>query len=186
MKICSKCKISKTEEDFYNRGTGIKRNDCKNCSNKCKQQYYINNKEKIKRKVKKWAQSNKEQRKEVQKKYNNTIKGRLIKTMKAAHSRAKINNLTYNLDTDFLLELWVKQNGKCALTKIEFELINKTNFISNPFAPSIDKINPKQGYTKNNVRLVCVAVNYALNEFGEEIFKQICQAYLNQSINNVG
>jgi hypothetical protein len=52
---------------------------------------------------------------------------------------------------------------------------------TNPFAPSIDRINPSIGYTKDNIRLVCASVNFALNEFGEDIFRKICKAYLSLS-----
>lgn len=39
--------------------------------------------------------------------------------------------------------------------------------------PSIDRIDTTRGYTPDNVRLVCAAVNLALNQFGEGIFFRI-------------
>lgn len=98
--------------------------------------------------------------------------------MKSAQSRAIKYKHTFCLDSEFLLEMWNKQDAKCALTKFPFEFDNKTIYGANPFAPSIDRIDSTKGYEKDNVRLVCVAVNYALNEFGEEIFRKICQSYL--------
>lgn len=100
--------------------------------------------------------------------------------MKAAQSRSKKYHHTFDLNSEFLLELWNKQEAKCALTKLQFEFENTTKYEANPFAPSIDRIDSAGGYTKDNVRLVCVAVNYALNEFGEGVFKQICEAYLRE------
>jgi hypothetical protein len=47
-----------------------------------------------------------------------------------------------------------------------------------PFSPSLDKIDPKKGYTKDNVRLVITAINLALNNFGEELVAKVAQAYL--------
>lgn len=91
----------------------------------------------------------------------------------------KKKKIEFELSTDFIVEMWEKQNGKCALTQIEFLIPQeRTGGKASPFAPSIDRIDSSKGYEKDNVRLVCVAVNYALNEFGEEIFKQICKAYL--------
>lgn len=73
------------------------------------------------------------------------------------------------------------QNKICSQCKIPFEF-NKTNFIRRPFAPSIDRINAKLGYTKDNVRLVCTIVNMVLNEFGDNIFDKMCRAYVENTL----
>ncbi len=51
-----------------------------------------------------------------------------------------------------------------------------TNSYRAPFAPSIDRINSEKGYTDGNVRLVCVAVNWALSDWGIEVFEKICSS----------
>jgi hypothetical protein len=71
--------------------------------------------------------------------------------------------------------------NKCAITKIKF-IFDKGNTSRRPFSPSIDRINSKLGYTKDNVRLVCVIVNLALNEFGDENFDKMCRAYVENTI----
>jgi len=38
-----------------------------------------------------------------------------------------------------------------------------------PYAPSIDRINSAIGYVPGNTRIVCVAVNYAMNVWGESV-----------------
>lgn len=38
----------------------------------------------------------------------------------------------------------------------------------NPFAPSLDQVDPGTGYTAWNIRVVSVIVNTAMNEWGEE------------------
>ena len=45
-----------------------------------------------------------------------------------------------------------------------------------PFAPSLDRIDSSGGYTRDNTRLVCQAVNFALNAFGEDIFREVVLA----------
>lgn len=96
-------------------------------------------------------------------------------TKKSASER----ELAFDLSKEFIEELFASQNHKCAITKILFDnRVSGGTGKSNPFRPSIDRIDCSQGYTKDNVRLVCVAVNFALNEFGEAVFKQICEAYL--------
>ena len=114
-----------------------------------------------------------------------TIRGKLDSLLQAARGRAKKYNLLIDIDLDFLTNLCEQQNGKCKLTDIDFtfKLREKEKGHFNPFNPSIDKIDSKKGYTKDNVRLVCVVVNLALNEFGEEVFKLMCQSYINKSKN---
>ena len=44
------------------------------------------------------------------------------------------------------------------------------------FAPSLDKINPEKPYTVDNCRLVMVAVNFALNAWGDEVRLKLARA----------
>ena len=45
-----------------------------------------------------------------------------------------------------------------------------------PYAPSLDRVDAASGYTRDNVRLVCQAVNFALNAFGEDVLREIALA----------
>jgi hypothetical protein len=38
--------------------------------------------------------------------------------------------------------------------------------VKRPFAPSIDQIEATNGYTLENARIVCVAANFAMNQWG--------------------
>jgi hypothetical protein len=42
-------------------------------------------------------------------------------------------------------------------------------------SPSLDKIIPKLGYVRGNVRVVCYQVNMALGEYGEEKLIEMCK-----------
>jgi hypothetical protein len=42
-----------------------------------------------------------------------------------------------------------------------------------PFSPSIDRIDTVGGYTTDNVRLVCVAANFALNQWGDDVLRRL-------------
>lgn len=56
---------------------------------------------------------------------------------------------------------------RCAVTGHAFSLedVNRTK----PFAPSIDRRDSRIGYIPENCRMVCVATNFAMNVWGEEV-----------------
>jgi hypothetical protein len=110
--------------------------------------------------------------------YGDSPKQILTYRLQACRKRAKERKLVYNLDIVFLLELYAVQKSKCAVTGIDFDFTFDKKFSKRPFSPSVDRINSKFGYTKDNVRLVCSSVNTALSEYGDEIFDKICQAYI--------
>ena len=103
----------------------------------------------------------------------------LSRLIKNAKSRSKQEKISWNLDLQFIIDLYHKQNGKCALTDITFNL-NKYGK-KRAFAPSIDRINCNNGYSKDNVRIVCLIVNLALNDFGDEAFKIMCNGFNNKT-----
>lgn len=94
--------------------------------------------------------------------------------------------LDFNIDIDFIENLLEKQNNKCSLTGISFEMgeNNLRKSFRRPFAPSIDRIDCSKGYMQNNVRLVCVIVNLALNDFGDQDFDRMCMAYAKNKSNS--
>src|ERR1700686_630710 len=85
--------------------------------------------------------------------------------LRSCKQRAMKNSLDFELDENFLLNMYDEQNGKCAVTKIEFDATFNEKFTRRPFALSIDRIDSNLGYLKTNVRLVCNVVNAALNEY---------------------
>jgi hypothetical protein len=153
-KTCNKCKEIKSISEFHldkNKKDGL-HTICKICSN------------------------------DGSKKNRETIYGRILYIFTSAKKRAKEKGLEFNLDFKFLLDLYKSQDGKCKLTDIDFVLEKSKNRIGNfiPFSPSIDKINPFGGYTKNNVRFVCTIVNIALSNHGEDIFDKMCCSYMDK------
>lgn len=90
-----------------------------------------------------------------------------------------------HIDNEVILELYEEQSAKCAITGIEFthNTINDgecnntddTNcHIKNPFNISIDRINPNESYTKDNIQLVCACVNKIKWDWDEGDLYSIC------------
>jgi hypothetical protein len=169
MKLCTKC----------NAGTvAPNKSCCPACKSIYDAKYRKENKKKLAQLNKNWYDTNIQHCKKVRDDYYNSDHGRITCLILAAKRRAYKKLIEFDLSEQFIIELLHKQNNKCALTKIEFDILKIKKSKTRPFAMSIDRIDSSKGYTKDNVRLVCVAVNLALNEFGEDIFNKICKAYL--------
>jgi len=50
-----------------------------------------------------------------------------------------------------------------------------------PNSPSLDRIDPTRGYTMDNVRVVCLAANTAMGNWGEAAFMPIAQAWVEKA-----
>lgn len=95
-----------------------------------------------------------------------------------AKNRAVNKNLPFNIDGDYLVELWNESEGCCALTGRAFDLSSwGTKGQVNPDAPSVDRIVPHLGYVRGNVRLITYHMNISLSDFGTEIFERLLQSY---------
>lgn len=68
------------------------------------------------------------------------------------------------------------EKGVCELSGIVIERVAPGDYRTHPFAPSLDRIQPSKGYTKENVRLVCFAVNRARSDWGDEVLLKIARA----------
>lgn len=179
LKKCSSCPLEQSEELFR-----AGRNQCLNCINKIRRgrnSQKMNEEQAAlqENKANSYYLAHREDRlKRAKDNYYKNFSGSLVRSLK---QRAKLMSAEFDLDINFIDELYVSQKGRCALTDIEF-IFDKRDSSRRPFAPSIDRINSKLGYTKNNVRLVCVVINLSLNEFGDSVFDKMCRAYVENTI----
>lgn len=71
-----------------------------------------------------------------------------------------------------ILEMYERQGGVCAITGVQFTT-HRGRYRRNPFGLSIDRIRTDGGYTIDNIRLVLTFVNLAINDFGEDVFRDV-------------
>jgi hypothetical protein len=90
-----------------------------------------------------------------------------------AKARAKVIGVPFRLVVADFHELYEAANKHCAVSGLPFDISQLDGVVRRPFAPSIDRIDGVLGYTKDNCRIVCCAVNLALNDFGENILWDI-------------
>ena len=89
----------------------------------------------------------------------------LSKTITA--KKRNTRTLEHNLTTEYIQDLLEKQNYCCAFTGIKLD--HKTGKNSLRLA-SIDRINSKKGYVKNNIQIVLNSMNKAKGESTDKQF----------------
>ena len=78
---------------------------------------------------------------------------------------------------DDLIALWSECGGKCAVTRLEFSsALVGSSLVKRVYAPSLDRIKAGAPYTRENCRLVMVAVNFAMNAWGQDVYLTLARA----------
>jgi hypothetical protein len=94
-----------------------------------------------------------------------------------AKNRARKARMAFSLRPGAASTLYDQQGGYCAVSGIKFNLERFPDaLVKHPFAPSIDRKLSSGGYTEDNVRLVCVAVNFGMGQWGEEGYMTLARA----------
>lgn len=102
-------------------------------------------------------------------KVNLTIEGRAKIFLRNAKNSANKRKQDFNLTVDDVVDFWHKQKGICPYTGRKLEL--KAGCLN---TVSIERIDSKIGYTKENTILVCQAVNRMKSDFSFEEFYELC------------
>jgi len=74
-----------------------------------------------------------------------------------------------------LYDLFEKQNGLCAYSKVPLTYVAYDLNMA-----SLDRIDSTVGYVKENIQLVCTAVNRMKQEFSEKDFLKYCELITNE------
>lgn len=85
------------------------------------------------------------------------LRSRGQKLLYNSRYRAKKAGLPHDLDLDWIMEKL--EGGKCALTGLPLSYDRPKYARRSPWSPSLDRIDSNLGYTRDNVQIVCTAVN---------------------------
>lgn len=88
--------------------------------------------------------------------------------------KAPVRALSHDLTSEQIKLLWLRCSGKCEVSGIAFDVsCEDGRHKRRPWAPSLDRVDSAIGYTFSNVRVVCVAVNLAMNQWGVDVLYKI-------------
>lgn len=105
------------------------------------------------------------------------------------YSLARGNSLRRKIAWDLpekdLIALLRRCNGYCEISGIQLKLDKEAKLgLKRPWAPSLDRMNSFAGYNLANCRIVCVAANYAMNSWGEDVLIELAMGIMKVQMAN--
>jgi hypothetical protein len=85
-----------------------------------------------------------------------------------SHAKANERGIPWMITASEFSEIAKACGGKCSVSGVQLRI--STERARGPYGPSVDRIDSSLAYTKDNVRIVCVAANFAMNTWGLEAF----------------
>lgn len=191
MSVCTRCGVELVPEVNWSKGM-VKSNThmCRKCNSAKGKEWYAKNKEKAisgRAKLLSMSEDTRMKRAEYRKKYYEEHKEHHSKLVRSLYrrnrkiperkaqmmltwirSRAKRKNLDFDIDKEFILRKLEK--GVCEVTGLRLDLEDegRNGARINPYGPSIDRIDPEQGYIKSNCRMVVWIYNVAKQDFSDD------------------
>ena len=104
------------------------------------------------------------------------VDAELRAALRSVKKNAAIRQRTVEITICDVRNMWLEAGGLCSVSGLPFDLRKCINSQRRPFAISIDRINSREPYTQENCRLVCIAVNYAMSDWGQEVLERIAYA----------
>lgn len=160
MKICCTCKTAKPLDSF---GKDRSRHD--GLSSQCKPCKLIKNKRYALRLQRNRPDAHRARNQSYWLRHQGTPHGISMNWIKSVRSKSP--------DSDITVE-WLKSKlalGKCEATGIVLDFLKKTQINTksrrSPFAPSLDRLDCRRGYYRDNVRVVCLSFNTARQDFSD-------------------
>jgi len=96
-----------------------------------------------------------------------------MKIYRQTKKNAGQKSLAFSISESQLRYVINRSRGRCEVTGIEFSLSQEPGKRRRPYAPSLDRKDSAKGYLIGNIRLVCVAANYAMNEWGLHVLHHL-------------
>lgn len=124
--------------------------------------------ERVKAGYQRWKKANPEHIGEYRRTRRNSVSGYIDRFLE----RAKISTT----DTDLDREFFEGRMDVCAVTGYEFSYYNLYGAVQDPTCPSIDRIDSKRGYYKDNVQVILCCLNRFKGDLPNDDFLKLWEA----------
>lgn len=94
---------------------------------------------------------------------------------------ARRRNLEFNITLEYAWDLFILQEKKCALTKLDIFFGTTNTKLS---TASLDRIDSSKGYIENNIQWLHKDINVMKWDFDSEYFKNLCKLVVDNSLKN--
>lgn len=95
-------------------------------------------------------------------------------------SRAKLSKIKFELTIEYIWDLYIKQNKKCAISGVNINFEEKNTTIrKHTKTASLDRIDSTKGYLKGNVQWIHKDINYMKTDLTQEEFFKWCEIIYN-------
>lgn len=84
----------------------------------------------------------------------------------------------FSMNAHSLHQAMIRTMGRCEITGLRFTSEQPTEGAARPYFHSVDRIDSRLGYTPDNIRIVCFAVNMAMSNWGDSVFAEICTGFV--------
>lgn len=95
---------------------------------------------------------------------------------------AKAREIPFDLSPADVFGLMKANDFHCAVSGIPFSKTASGTGAIDPWAASIDRIENRQGYLKDNVRVVCVAANIGMNAWGYNVLLRLANGVVRNAV----
>jgi hypothetical protein len=112
------------------------------------------------------------------KKYPGIVFG---EALRKARKRSQKRRVPFNIDKDYLIDLFEKQNGRCYYSGLNLNMVKEDRLINDPMKMSLDCIDPDRGYTIGNVVWCAYCVNVFKQKMSVNQMIDICGGIIKTS-----
>lgn len=166
MRVCRKCSKEKPLDKFTKHKTSKygRSHVCRECSNQYNRKYKLENKErlgKLRRKRYRETEGRAHKDREDKRKREYPLRYRCQVLRSGMVTRSRQKNLVFDKEfftVDYLMQrLTSNTNCECCSKKLDISFKNDKKFNDN--SPSMDRVNSRRGYLKDNVAIICWRCN---------------------------
>jgi hypothetical protein len=90
-------------------------------------------------------------------------------------------SIPFDITPADIFHLMKETEFRCAVSGIPLAKRVMADGSRDPWAPSMDRIQSCQGYTFDNIRVVCLAANYAMNQWGIDVLLRLAKGVISSS-----